>query len=160
MIALAGVAAGGFALGAPLVARAQQPAAPAPAPAPVPGAAPGVGPAAGAGQPDDGKKDYSRDGTARRDTVVLRPKDGDRVSVRLPKQGVVTIASQIPWAVVGGKKGTDLEVEFDVRGIKITHTGSGSTRISFDLRLIDGRTVTVNVRTATTKYQVGYAIIT
>jgi len=107
-----------------------------------------------------GAKDFSRDGTSRRDTQVLHPKDGETVSVRLPKQGTAVIASQMPWAIIGGKESPDLEVEFDVRGIRVKHTGSGQARLTLNLRLLDGRKITVNVRTANTKYPAGYLIIT
>ena len=105
-------------------------------------------------------KDFSRDGAGRRDTQVLRPKDGETVSVRLPKQGTAVIASQMPWAVIGGKESPDLEVEYDVRGIRVHHTGSGQARLSINVRMLDGRKITINVRTANTKYPAGYLIIT
>ncbi|MBV8168061.1 MAG: hypothetical protein JO021_14795 [Alphaproteobacteria bacterium] len=105
-------------------------------------------------------KDFSRDGTMRRDTQVLRPKDGETVSVRLPKQGTAVIASQVPWAIIGGKESPELSVEFDPRGIKVHHTGAGQARLSINLRLLDGRKITINVRTANTKYPAGYLIIT
>ncbi len=105
-------------------------------------------------------KDFSREGLNRRDTVVLRPKDGETVSVRLPKQGTAVIASQVPWAVIGGKESAELEVEYDVRGIRVHHIGTGQGRLTVNLRLIDGRKITVNVRTANTKYPAGYLIIT
>jgi hypothetical protein len=127
------------ALGAPLAARAQQ---------------------AGQRAAPGAAKDFSRDGAGRRDTVVLRPKDGETVSVRLPKQGTAVIASQVPWAVIGGKESPELEVEYDVRGIRVHHIGTGQARLSIELRLVDGRKITVNVRTATTKYPAGYLIIT
>ena len=124
------------AVGAPLSAWAQQP------------------------TPQAATKDVSRDGAARRDTQVLRPKDGETVSVRLPKQGTAVIASQMPWAVIGGKESPDLEVEYDVRGIRVHHTGSGQARLSINVRMLDGRKITINVRTANTKYPAGYLIIT
>jgi hypothetical protein len=134
-LALLGLGAGGCALGLPLAARAQSP-------------------------EIDRSKDFSREGTTRRDTQVVRPKDGETVTVRLPKQGTALIASQIPWAVTGGKETPELEVEYDVRGIRVHHLGTGQAKISFNLRLLDGRKITVNVRTANTKYNVGYVIIT
>jgi hypothetical protein len=153
-LALLGLSAGGYALGA----RAQQPAAPAGSAQP-PAATPGATPTP-AGNPDtDGRKDFSRDGLSRRDTQVLRPKDGDTISVRLPKQGQAMVASQVPWAVTGGKQTPDLQVEYDVRGIRVIHTGTGQARVSFNLRLVDGRKLTVNVRTAVAKYPVGYLVI-
>lgn len=132
-----------LALGAAPACWAQAPKAPAPA----------------AGGPSD----LSTPGNARPDTKVLHPKDGETISVRLPKQGLVMISSLIPWAVTGEKEGHEIAVHFDPRGIWIHHTGgadSGITRVSFTLRLIDGRTITVNVRTGNTKYKIGYAVIT
>jgi hypothetical protein len=148
-VAWLGLAAGGFALGA----RAQQPA---PGAAPTPPAAP---PAPGSPAGGEGRKDFSRDGAGRRDTQVVRPRDGETVSVRLPKQGQAMVVSQVPWAVTGGKEGPELVIEYDVRGIRVLHTGNGQARATFNLRLIDGRNVTVNVRTGNAKYQVGYLVI-
>jgi len=110
-----------------------------------------------------GPSDASVPGNERKDTKVLHPKDGETISVRLPKQGLLMISSLIPWAVTGEKAGHELSVRFDPRGIRIQHTGgadSGIARASFTLRLIDGRTITVNVRTGNTKYKIGYAVIT
>jgi hypothetical protein len=120
---------------------------------------------AGASRPDGSRKDASRDGTARKDTVVLHPKSGDTLSVRLPAQGQVMITSLIPWAVTGAKEATpELVVTYDVRGIQIQHIGArGGTgaKASFTLRLVDGRTITVNVRTTpNAKFQISYAVIT
>jgi hypothetical protein len=118
-------------------------------------------PLAARAQQDPGAaKDFSRDGHNRRDTVVLRPKDGETVTVRLPKQGTAVIASQVPWAVTGGKEDPSLDVEYDVRGIRVHHIGTGQARLSLTVRLIDGRKITINVRTANTKYPAGYLIIT
>lgn len=144
-----GLAAGGVALGA----KAQQPAGQTPAPAQAaqpPGAPTPEG---------EARKDFSRDGAIRRDTQVVRPKDGETVSVRLPKQGQAMVVSQIPWAVTGGKEGPELFIEYDVRGIRVVHTGTGQGKATFNLRLIDGRNITVNVRTANAKYPVGYLVI-
>src|SRR3954452_15310884 len=77
-------------------------------------------------------KDFSRTGAGRRDTQVLHPKDGETVSMRLPKRGTAVIASQMPWAVLGGKESPDLEVEYDVRGIRVHHTGVGQARLTVD----------------------------
>jgi hypothetical protein len=142
------IAALGGALGVgPTLAQA-----PAPAAAPAPATAAATGSAT---------QDMSRTGAARKDTIVLRPKDGDTLSIRLPVQGQVFINSQIPWAVTGGKESKQLRVFYDVRGIEVQHTGSeGGAKASFSLRLIDGRKITVNVRTVPAKYKVGYAIIT
>jgi hypothetical protein len=110
-----------------------------------------------------GPSDASVPGNERKDTKVLHPKDGETISVRLPKQGLLLISSLIPWAVTGEKQGHELSVRFDPRGIRIQHTGgseSDGTKASFTLRLIDGRTITVNVRTGNTKYKIGYAVIT
>jgi len=110
-----------------------------------------------------GPADNSAPGNARKDTQVLHPKDGDTVTVRLPKQGLLFIGSLIPWAVTGGKEAPALVVKFDPRGIQIQHTGGtedGPAKVSFTLRLVDGRTITVNVRTGNTKYKVAYAVIT
>jgi hypothetical protein len=112
-----------------------------------------------AGQPTDA----SVPGNERKDTKVLRPKDGETISVRLPKQGLLFISSLMPWVVTGDKEGHELVVRFDPRGIWIQHTGgseSSGTKASFTLRLIDGRTITLNVRTGNTKYKIGYAVIT
>jgi hypothetical protein len=133
-----------LALGAAPACWAQAPKAPAPA----------------AGGPSD----LSAPGNARPDTKVLHPKDGETISVRLPKQGLVLVESLIPWAVTGEKKvAPELAIKFEPRGIWIQHTGgadSGIARATFTLRLIDGRTITVNVRTGNTKYKIGYAVIT
>ena len=142
-------ALGGVLGAAPALAQAPTPA-PAAAPAPAP-----------AGNPDSAKQDMSRTGAARKDTLVLQPKDGDTLSIRLPVQGQVFINSQLPWAVIGGKQSKQLRVFYDVRGIEVQHTGTeGGAKASFTLRLIDGRKITVNVRTVPAKYKVGYAIIT
>ncbi|MBI3513308.1 MAG: hypothetical protein HY060_04485 [Proteobacteria bacterium] len=131
------------------------------APAPPSGAQPAAPPGAAPGDPSTPSQDFSRTGAGRRDTVVRRPKDGDTISVRLPLQGQLFINSQVPWAVTGGKESSELRIMYDVRGIELQHigTGSGSARARFNLRLVDGRTITINVRTAGTKYKVGYAII-
>jgi hypothetical protein len=101
------------------------------------------------------------DPTSRKDTVVLHPKDGETISVKLPKQGQLFIVSQIPWAVTGGKiKATDLIINYEVRGIEVQHIGTNNAKASFTLRLLDGRTITVNVRTTKAKFNVGYAVIT
>ena len=107
--------------------------------------------------------DVSIAGNARKDTQVLQPKDGDTVTIRLPKQGLLFIGSLIPWAVTGEKEAHELVVRFDPRGIRIQHTGgveSNGAKLTFTLRLVDGRTITVNVRTGNTKYKVAYAVIT
>jgi hypothetical protein len=127
-------------------------------PAPSPAAAPAE---AAPGTPGATKQDFSRTGNGRKDTVVLRPKDGETISVRLPVNGQVFINSLLPWAVTGGKGSKQMRVYYDVRGIEVQHTGNeGGAKASFTLRLIDGRTVTVNVRTVSAKYKVGYAVIT
>jgi len=127
-----------------------------------PGTTPGASPAAApAGSSDSAKKDVSLPGTERKDTIVLRPKDGDTISVRLPIQGQVFIDSLIPWAVTGGKPSKQMEVFFGVRGIGVQHTGTeGGAKASFTVRLIDGRTLTLNIRAVRAKYKVGYEIIT
>ena len=107
--------------------------------------------------------DASIPGNARKDTQVLQPKDGDTVTIRLPKQGLLFIGSLIPWAVTGEKEAHELVVKFDPRGIRIQHTGgveSNGAKLTFTLRLVDGRTITVNVRTGNTKYKIAYAVIT
>jgi hypothetical protein len=142
---------GGALVATPALAQTQTPTPSRPAPAP--GQAPGQTPAA----PDD----MSRTGTQRPDTVVLHPKDGETLSVRVPIQGQLIIGSLIPWAVTGGKGNHAFEVFYDVRGIEVQHIGNtGGTKASFILRLLDGRQITVNIRTARAKYKVGYAIIT
>jgi hypothetical protein len=106
-------------------------------------------------------KDFSVTGNGRKDTVVLRPKDGDTLSIRLPIEGQVFVNSLIPWAVTGGKPSKQMNVNFGVRGLAVQHTGNeGGAKASFTLRLIDGRTITINVRAVNAKYKVGYAIIT
>lgn len=95
----------------------------------------------------------------RPDTTVLHPKDGEVLSVRLPTQGQLFIVSLIPWAVTGGKEGQGLEVNYDVRGIQISHLGNDPSKVSFTLRLVDGRTITLNVRTANMKIKTAYAVI-
>jgi len=123
-------------------------------------------PAQGAGQSaalsSGPGKDLSVDGNGRPDTQVLHPKDGETVSVRLPTEGLLFISSLTPWAVTGGKEAPLLVVKFTPRGIAIQSIGgSGSlpAKVSFTLRMLDGRTITVNVRTGNTKYKVGYAVI-
>jgi len=107
------------------------------------------------------KQDVSITGNGRKDTIVLRPKDGDTISVRLPIQGQVFIDSLIPWAVTGGKPSKQMEVFFGVRGIGVQHTGTeGGAKATFTIRLIDGRTLTLNIRAVRAKYKVGYEIIT
>lgn len=151
----------GVLLALPVLAQAPASPGAAPTAAPPSGAQAPSPPAATPGDPNSGTTDFSRTGAGRRDTVVRRPKDGDTISVRLPLQGQLFINSQIPWAVTGGKESSELRIEYDVRGISVQHigTGSGSARARFNLRLVDGRTITINVRTAGTKYKVGYAII-
>jgi hypothetical protein len=140
-------------------------AAQAPTPAPAPGAtapAPATPPVGLApGDVNSTIQDFSRTGAERRDTIVRRPKDGDTISVRLPVQGQVFINSQVPWAVTFGKESAELHIEYDVRGIAIQHTGGsvGSARATITVRLVDGRTVRINIRTANTRYKIGYAII-
>jgi hypothetical protein len=121
-------------------------------------ASPGATPA---GSSDAAKKDVSLPGTERKDTIVLHPKDGDTISVRLPIQGQVFIDSLIPWAVTGGKQSKQMEVFFGVRGMGVQHTGNdGGAKASFTVHLIDGRTLTFNIRAVRAKYKVGYEIIT
>jgi len=104
--------------------------------------------------------DLSAPGNARPDTLVVRPKTGETVTFRLPKSGLLFINSLIPWAIMGAKESAGVEVKFDPRGISIQHVAPDApVRLSFTLRLIDGRTITVNVRTANTRYKTGYAII-
>jgi hypothetical protein len=113
--------------------------------------------------PGNGRNDPSRPGTERKDTQVLHPKNGDTISIRLPKQGLLYIGSLIPWAVTGGKEAGEVVIDYDVRGIRIQHIGgseSSGAKMSFTLRLVDGRTITLNVRTGNTKYKIGYAVIT
>lgn len=150
------VALGGALGAAPVLAQAPAPAAPGQATAAPPSAAP-----APAGAPDSAKQDVSSPGTARKDTLVLRPKDGDTITVRLPVQGQVFINSLIPWAVTGGKEAKQMRVFFNVRGLEVQSMATeGGAKASFSLRLSDGRRITVNVRTVPAKYKVGYAIIT
>jgi len=126
------------------------PAAAAPAPA-----------AARAAPNPDASKDFSVTGNGRKDTIVLRPKDGDTLSIRLPIEGQVFVNSLIPWAVTGSKPSKQMEYHFGVRGLAVQHTGNeGGAKASFTLRLIDGRTITINVRAVNARYKVGYAIIT
>ena len=109
----------------------------------------------------EANKDFSVTGNGRKDTIVLRPKNGDTLSIRLPIEGQVFVNSLIPWAVTGGKQSKQMEVMFGVRGLEVQHTGNtGGAKASFTLRLIDGRTITINVRAVNAKYKVGYAIIT
>jgi hypothetical protein len=104
--------------------------------------------------------DVSIPGNARPDTLVVSPKNGETVTFRLPKQGLLFINSLTPWAVTATKENAGVEVHFDVRGISIQHIAPDiPARLSFTLRLIDGRTITVNVRSINTKYKTGYAII-
>jgi len=135
--------------------HAQAPAQSTPAAAtPAPAAAP-------AAPNPDASKDFSVTGNGRKDTIVLRPKDGDTLSIRLPIEGQVFVNSLIPWAVTGGKPSKQMEINFGVRGLAVQHTGNeGGAKASFTLRLIDGRTITINVRAVNAKYKVGYAIIT
>jgi hypothetical protein len=113
---------------------------------------------------DTARKDASAPGAARKDTQVLHPKDGETISVRLPLQGQLFINSLIPWAVTGGKESSELVIKYDVRGVAIQHIGAHDTdgaKASFILRLVDGRTITVNVRLArNVKYKIAYAVIT
>jgi len=114
-------------------------------------------------QPASAPADLSVPGNARKDTQVLQPKNGDTISVRLPKQGMLFIGSLIPWAVTGGKEAHELVVKYDARGIRIQHIGGSEdapAKVSFTLRLIDGRTITLNVRTGNTKYKDAYVVIT
>jgi hypothetical protein len=110
------------------------------------------------------RKDASAPGAERKDTQVLHPKNGETISVRLPLQGQLFINSLIPWAVTGGKESPELVIKYDVRGVAIQHIGAHDTdgaKASFTLRLVDGRTITVNVRLARgAKYKIGYAVIT
>ena len=122
-------------------------------------ATPAAAPPSAAGD----RKDASIAGNARSDTQVLHPKDGDTLTIRLPLRGHLIISSLIPWAVTGGKETAELVVAYDVRGIDIIHTGgteSNGAKVSFNLRLVDGRKITVNVRTGNTKYKIGFAVIT
>jgi hypothetical protein len=107
--------------------------------------------------------DASVPGNARKDTRVLNPKNGDTITLRMPKQGLIFIGSLIPWAVTGEKEAHELVIRFDPRGISIQHIGgsdSSGAKVSLTLRLVDGRTITVNVRTGNTKYKIAYAVIT
>ncbi len=133
-----------------------------PAPLSPPAAVPAAAqtPAATA-NPAGSPKDFSVTGNGRKDTLVLRPKDGDTVTVRLPVQGQIFVSSLIPWAVTCGKQAKQLLVFFDVRGMEVQHTATEpGARATFQLRLIDGRRITVNIRTVNAKYKVGYAVIT
>jgi hypothetical protein len=107
-------------------------------------------------------KDVSIDGNARQDTQVLQPKNGETISIRVPTQGLLFIGSLIPWAINGEKEAAGFVIKFNPRGISIQHiagSAANPAKGSFTLRLLDGRVITVNIRTGHTKFQTAYAII-
>ncbi len=92
-------------------------------------------------------------------TGVFEPRDLERISMEIPREGTTYITFQRRFVVTGGSATKNIEMDFTFSSIVLRHSGSTPGNANFTVRIADGRTVFVNVRSLPKTSQDRFAYI-
>ena len=79
-------------------------------------------------------------------TDIYEPRDLERISVDVPREGSLYLTFLRRFTVTGGAASRNMEMDFTFSSITLKHSGATPGNANLTVRTVDGRTVFIAVR--------------
>jgi len=79
-------------------------------------------------------------------TGVFEPLDLERITLELPREGTIYITFQRRFVVTGGSATRNVQMDFTFSSIVLRHSGVTPGNANLSVRMVDGRTVFISMR--------------
>lgn len=79
-------------------------------------------------------------------TGIYEPRDLERISVDVPREGSLYLTFLRRFTVTGGAASRNMEMDFTFSSITLKHSGATPGNANITVRTVDGRTVFISAR--------------
>ena len=79
-------------------------------------------------------------------TGIYEPKDLERISVDVPREGALYLTFLRRFTVTGGAASRNMEMDFTFSSITLKHSGATPGNANITVRTVDGRTLFIAAR--------------